>query len=132
MIRVLDDMPPGTIGLEAVGKVTAEDYRDVLNPAVHEALERKDVRLLYVLGKEFDAYEPGAAWADTKLGLGHLKGWKRIAVVSDADWLEHGVKAFGWLVPGDIKVFETDEMQEAKRWLVGLEDDDEHDDEDDD
>jgi SpoIIAA-like len=124
MIRVIDNMPPGTIGLEAVGKVTEDDYRDVLVPAVSAALERGDVRLLYVLGDDFESYAPGAVWADTRLWAGHLKGWKRIAIVSDADWLEHSVKAFGWLMPGKVKVFETDDVRDAKIWLVGLEDDD--------
>ena len=124
MIKVIDNMPPGTIGLEAVGKVTEDDYRDVLVPAVVAALERGDVRLLYVLGEDYESYAPGAVWADTKLWAGHLKGWKRIAIVSDADWLEHSVKAFGWLMPGKVKVFETDDVRDAKAWLVGLEDDD--------
>jgi hypothetical protein len=128
MIRVIDDMPPGTVGLEAVGKVTADDYRDVLGPAVQEAVGRKDLRLLYVLGKDFDAYEPGAAWADTKLWVGHLGSFKRIAIVSDADWIEHSLRTIGWLVPGDIEVFETDDVQDAKRWLVGLDDEDDDDD----
>jgi hypothetical protein len=75
MIRLIDNMPPGTLGLEAVGKVTADDYREVLRPAVQDAIERKDLRLLYVLGKEFDTYEPGASWADTKLFAGHLGSW---------------------------------------------------------
>jgi len=124
LIKVIDNMPPGTIGLEAVGKVTEDDYRDVLVPAVGAALERGDVRLLYVLGEDYESYAPGAVWADTKLWAGHLKGWKRIAIVSDADWLEHSVKAFGWLMPGKVKVFETDDVRDAKAWLVGLEDDD--------
>ena len=124
MIKVIDNMPPGTIGLEAVGKVTEDDYRDVLVPAVGAALERGDVRLLYVLGEDYESYAPGAVWADTKLWAGHLKEWKRIAIVSDADWLEHSVKAFGWLMPGKVKVFETDDVRDAKVWLVGLEDDD--------
>jgi hypothetical protein len=128
VIRVIEDMPPGTVGVEAVGKVTADDYRDVLVPALEEAADRQDVRLLYVLGKEFDSYAPGAAWQDAKVWASNLKAWKRIAVVSDADWLEHSLHAFGWLVPGEIKVFETDEVQDAKRWLVGLDDDDEDDD----
>ena len=124
MIKIIENMPPGTIGLEAVGKVTDDDYRDVLVPAVSTALERNDVRLLYVLGEDFDSYSPGAVWADTKLWAGHLKGWKKVAIVSDADWLENSVKAFGWLMPGEVKVFETDEFRDAKAWLVGLEDDD--------
>jgi SpoIIAA-like len=128
MIKIIQDMPVGTIGLEAVGKVTEDDYRDMLVPAVSAALERGDVRLLYVLGKDFDSYSAGALWADTKLLAGNRKAWKRVAIVSDADWLENSIKAFGWLMPGEVKVFETDDVHDAKEWLVGLEDDDDDDD----
>jgi hypothetical protein len=124
MIKIIHNMPAGTIGLEAVGKVTDEDYRHVLIPAVTEALQRNDVRLLYVLGEGFESYSPGGVWADTKLWAGHLKGWKKIAIVTDADWLEHSVKAFGWLIPGEVKVFDTDDVDDAKEWLVGLDEDD--------
>lgn len=124
MIRVIENMPPGTVGVEAVGKVTEDDYRNVLVPAVAGAVERGDARLLYVLGEDFESYSPGALWADTKLWAQHRSGWKRVAIVSDADWLENSMKAFGWLMPGEVKVFESDEVREAKAWLVGLEDDD--------
>jgi len=120
MFRILRDMPPGTVGVEAVGKVTEEDYREVLGPALDRALERQDRRLLYLLGDRFDDHSPRVAWEDTKLWAKHLKGWERIAIVSDEDWLENAVKAFGWLMPGEVKVFETDEVEEAKGWLVGL------------
>jgi hypothetical protein len=124
MIRTIERMPTGTIGFEAVGKVTEDDYRDVLVPALTEALDRNEVRLLYVLGDDFESYSPGGVWADTKLWAGHRKAWKRVAIVSDADWLENSVKAFGWMVPGQVRVFDSDDVDDAKEWLVGLEDDD--------
>jgi hypothetical protein len=123
VIRVIENMPVGTIGFEASGKVTPEDYATVLAPAVSAALEQGEVRLLYVLDQGFK-YEPGAMWADTKLWAKHMKGWKRIAIVSDADWLENSIKAFGWMMPGKVKVFESDDVDDAKEWLVGLDDDD--------
>jgi SpoIIAA-like len=123
VIKIIANMPTGTIGVEAVGKVTEEDYRDVLVPAISTALERNDVRLLYVLDEDFGSYSPGAMWADTKLWAQHLKAWKKIAIVSDADWLENSVKAFGWLIPGEVKVFETDDIDDAKEWLSGADDD---------
>ena len=122
MIRVIENMPPGTIGFEADGKVTDDDYRDVLVPAVKEALEKGDVRLLYVLPDD-TSYSPGAMWADTKLWAGNLRGWNRVAIVSDADWLENAVKTFGWMMPGKVKVFDGDDVKEAKAWLVGIDDD---------
>jgi hypothetical protein len=60
VIRIIAGMPAGTIGLEAVGKVTDDDYSTVLLPAIEAALERNDVRLLYVLGEDFESYSPGA------------------------------------------------------------------------
>ena len=124
MIRVIENMPVGTVGVEASGKVTEEDYRTVLVPLLDKALESPDgVRLLYILGHDF-SYSAGAMWADTKLFAKNLKGWKRVAIVSDADWLENSIKAFGWMMPGRIKVFESDDVDDAKEWLVGLEDDD--------
>src|SRR4051812_34589681 len=70
-------MPPGTIGFEASGKVTDEDYRDVLVPAVRAALEAGRVRLLYVMADD-TSYSPGAMWADTKLWAGKLRDWQRV------------------------------------------------------
>jgi hypothetical protein len=123
MIRVIDRMPAGTIGLEASGKVTEEDYTNVLRPVVSRALEQGRVRLLYVLEEGFQ-YSPGAVWADTKLWGRSLGNVERIAIVSDADWLENSVKAFGWMMPGQVRVFEPDDVDDAKEWLVGLDDDD--------
>jgi hypothetical protein len=122
MIKLVERMPPGTIGLEAVGKITDEDYRDVLVPTVRRAMEQGPVRLLYVLGDDFDSYSAGAIWSDAKLWAHSRSAWERIALVSDADWLENSVKAFGWMMPGKVKVFETDELRDAKAWLVGIDD----------
>ena len=79
--------------------------------------------MLYVL-PDWTEYSPGAMWADTKLWAGHPRGWKRFAIVSDADWLENAIKAFGWMMPGEVRVFDDDEVRDAKAWLVGIEDDD--------
>src|SRR5262245_28134896 len=112
MIKQLGNMPEGVIELEASGAVTADDYRDVMVPVVTAATEQGGVRLLYVLA-EHTKFTAGAAFADAKLGLTHLKGWERIAVVSDADWLENSIKAFGWMMPGEVKTFDDDEVDEA-------------------
>jgi hypothetical protein len=122
MIETITRMPVGTIGLRASGTVTEEDYREVLVPAITAAAEHGGIRLMYVLDDDA-SYRPGAVWADARLWFENLKGWERVAVVSDADWLENAVRAFGWLMPGEVKVFESDDVRDAKQWLVGLDDD---------
>jgi hypothetical protein len=116
VIERIDDVPAGVVGLRARGEVTSEDYRDVLVPLLEEALAKGGARLLYVMD-EGTTFKAGALFADAKFGLGHLKGWERLAVVSDADWLENAIKAFGWMMPGEVKVFDDDDLDDAKRWL---------------
>jgi hypothetical protein len=57
-------------------------------------------------------------WEDTKLGLGHLRAWEHIAVVCDADWLRRALHAFGWMIPGEVKVFGLDDVAVAREWLT--------------
>jgi hypothetical protein len=117
MIEPLGGLPEGVIGLRASDEVTADDYRNVMVPLLEEALAHGGVRLLYVLD-EHATFSPGALIADAKFGVGHLKGWERLAVVSDADWLENMITAFGWMMPGEVKVFDDDEVDEATVWLT--------------
>lgn len=53
-------MPAGTVGVEAVGKVTEDDYQ----------------------------------------------------------WVHDGVKAFSWLMPGEVRTYKPDEVEAAKAWLA--------------
>jgi hypothetical protein len=119
MLQPLDELPPGVIGFEAVGEVEADDYERVLDPAVDAAAGDGRIRLVYVLGHRFTGYSAGAAWQDTRLGLTHLKAWDRLALVSDLDWVEHLVGLFGWMVPGDVKLFGLNELPRAIDWAAG-------------
>jgi hypothetical protein len=49
MIERIDDMPTGTIGFRANGKLTREDYRNVLEPVLREAAESGEIRMLFSL-----------------------------------------------------------------------------------
>lgn len=117
MIRLIDDMPAGTIGVEAVGKVTGHDYDNVLVPAISEALKRKNVRLLYLLGPQFKSYTASGMWADSKLWARNPRAWKKVALVSESGWIEKTVKTLGRLMPGRVKTFELDELDDAKAWV---------------
>ena len=119
MIRLLRGMPPGVLGLKAVDDVEEEDYRDVLVPAVEAAIaEHGKVRLVYVLGPEFDEYEGEAVWEDLKLGARHASAFERIAVVTDARWARPAMKVFSVLLPGQARAFPLAEREAATRWAA--------------
>jgi hypothetical protein len=57
-------------------------------------------------------------WDDAKLGMKHLTGWEKMALVSDVEWIRRAVKIFGLAIPGHIRVFHNSELAEAKRWVA--------------
>ena len=118
MLERLTDLPNSVMGIKASGEVTGDDYRKVLVPAVEEALkDDAEVRLLYVLGDDVTGLSAGAAWQDTKVGLGHYNRWEKVAVVTDKDWLRHSVDIFGYLIPGEVKAFTSAQELEARDWV---------------
>ena len=119
MLRLIQGLPDSVIGVDAIGKVEANDYRDVLVPAIERVLTRHSkARLLYMLGHEFDGFSGAAAWQDAKVGMQHFTDFERVAVVTDVDWIESMVKAFGFALPGEVETFGVDELEDAKAWIV--------------
>jgi hypothetical protein len=122
MIERLKHMPPGTIGFRAKGEIEREDYDEVLVPELRRMVEAGNgLRTLYVI-EDLEEIEPGALWADSKLGydLGvrHHDVWVRSAIVTDIDWMARATKLFAWMIPGEARVFELDELDAAKAWVA--------------
>jgi hypothetical protein len=113
------ESPANVVAFRAVGTVERSDYESVLAPAVAELVEQHDeIRFVYVLGDDFDSYALSAAWEDAKLGLGNLTKWKRVAVVTDHEWLHKSLHMLGWMVPGEVKTFGVDDVDAAIAWAA--------------
>ena len=117
MISALTDLPEGVIGFEASGKIAAEDYRDVVVPALEQAAKAGEVRFIIVM-RDFDGISGGAIWQDLKMGIEHLRSWKRIALVTDIEWMSHLTDLFGWMTPGETKTFPLNQQDEAIQWVA--------------
>jgi hypothetical protein len=52
------------------------------------------------------------------LGLGRIRHWERIAVVGDADWLRRAIHARSWAMPGEVRVFASDDLDDARAWVM--------------
>ncbi|MBS1886645.1 MAG: STAS/SEC14 domain-containing protein [Actinobacteria bacterium] len=121
MIEHIEGMPAGTVGMRATGKLTKEDYTDVLEPALKEAVEGGEVRLLFVL-ETYDGIAPGAWLEDMRTGLRawfrEHRAWRRMALVTDVDWIARSMHVFGWMAPGEVEVFRLDRVDEARDWVA--------------
>jgi hypothetical protein len=121
MVERIEEMPAGTIGFRVVEELTGADYREQIEPALGAAAERGEVRLLFEIDAGF-GMDASAVVEDAKtglkLGLGHMKAWKRTAIVTDVDWIRKAMKAFGFMAPGEVRVFEPAELGAAKVWVA--------------
>jgi hypothetical protein len=117
MIKELQDLPVGVIGFEATGKLKAEDYSEVLLPAIERAASAGEVRMVIEI-RDFDGLSAGALWEDLKMGVEHLRSWKRIALITDVQWMSHMASMFGWMTPGEMKHFALEERSAALAWVA--------------
>jgi SpoIIAA-like len=122
LIENVADLPPGTLGFRASGKITNNEYRQMMEP-IYAALERGEkLNIYFELADDFNGLDLGALWQDVKaagsVGLKHRSSWRRMALVTDEDWVRHGASAFGWLAPGELRLFELSERDAAQAWLA--------------
>ena len=118
MIELLAGFPDNVVGLSASGQVTGEDYKSVLIPAVETKFKNhQQIRLLYHIGPEFKKFTTTAMWDDAKVGMYHLTGFERIALVTDVEWIKTMAKAIGLAMPGELKTFSNAELEQAKAWI---------------
>ncbi len=123
MVEQIDGMPPGTLGFRLSGRITRDEYFRILDP-IKKKLERGEkVSFLIETTPDFHGLDLGALWEDVKVagsvGLKYRSSWERLAIVTDKEWMRHGIAAFGWLIPGEIRVLEPGALEAAKAWTGG-------------
>ena len=67
----------------------------------------------------WEGMSSGAGWQDLKMGFENLRRWKRIALVTDLDWMITVTSLFGWMTPGELKRFPIAERDAAIAWAAG-------------
>jgi hypothetical protein len=123
MVEAIGGLPEGVLGFRVRGKLGREEYHEQLMQPIYAALERgAKLRILIELPDDFHGLDLGALWEDVKaagsVGLKHRDAWQRFALVTDKDWVRHGVAAFGWISPGELRVFEPGEFDQAVAWVA--------------
>ncbi|MDV3135464.1 STAS/SEC14 domain-containing protein [Mycobacterium sp. 29Ha] len=122
MIEVLQDMPAGVVGIRVSGKVTGDEMVE-FKPELEKLLGGEEVRIVEVIAPDYEGFGRGGLVEDLKQGFGtlinHRSAFKRIAIVTDKEWVAHTVHLVGWMVPGELEVFGLDDLERAKEWAAG-------------
>jgi hypothetical protein len=117
MFKLIEGLAPDVLAIEAVGKVTHEDYRDVLIPSAEAMMGTSPIKMFYVLGKDFTGFELEALSDDSAFGLKHWHDFSQVAVVSDHGWLNAVISMFKPFFHRQIRVFKLADLPAAKDWI---------------
>lgn len=121
MIEQLPSLPAGVLGFRMRGLVTAQDYESVMVPDIEAAFALNNkLRLVVHLGDDFSGFAAGAMWDDVKLGIRHISGWERTALVTDVGWVRAMSSVFGFAMPSHFRLFADGELDEAVRWAAAI------------
>ena len=119
MFTPIEGLPDGAIGFVASGLITSSDRHDILEPTIDWALSaRGKVKLLYCTAPDFAGYEVGTVFDDAVFGSRHFGDFSKIAFVAEEGPYDRAVVALEGLMPADLRVFRSGEIEAAKEWLA--------------
>ncbi len=119
MLELLPQSTETAIAVEARGKLTDTDYRQVLIPRLREMITKQGkARVLMVMGREFRGWEPRGAWDDAAFGIRHRKDFARLAVVGAPKWVRWGVEIGRHFMSGEVKDFPAGQEDAAWEWVT--------------
>jgi hypothetical protein len=119
VFKQMFDMPPGTVGFEAVGEIDDDDFEDVVAPVLRQQIAAgRKLRLLYLLGPQLREYDGDAAQEELKFAARHATAYERVGVVSDESWLRPALRLLSVFVPGKIRGFPVADLADARRWVA--------------
>jgi hypothetical protein len=108
-------------GIRVSGRLRGDDLRK-FKPVMEKLMNAGEIRIVEVIASDYDGFGPGGLVEDLKVGFGalfqHHSAFKRIAVVTDKQWVAHTLHALAWMVPGEFALFGLDELERAKVWAA--------------
>ncbi len=118
MLRIIEGLPPDTIGVSATGTITPKEYREIFIPVLKKrAPHISAAKLLFVTDGDFRGFAPKAAWPDAEAVRIHAHV-TRAAIVTALPWLRSAAGILSPLFSGGIKTFSPADLPAAMQWLA--------------
>lgn len=109
------DHRAGRISLAAMGEFTLEDFREFEEYLYTHGLFDGSCSLLFDL-REMTGFTVDLAWEEIKFSRLHGGDFKRIAIVTDSQWVAWSAWLETLFVNAELRVFA--DRDEARAWLA--------------
>lgn len=118
MIEEMPGLPPHVAAFIANGKITREDYDNIIYPRVDKIYkEFGKINYLLLLNTPLDNYTAGAWMKDALLGFIYITEWRKIAIVTEKKNIRNFTNFFGKFIPGKSKGFKLKDLELAEKWV---------------
>ncbi|MDR2637123.1 MAG: STAS/SEC14 domain-containing protein [Zoogloeaceae bacterium] len=111
---IVTDVQSGRVCVNVYGEFTLADYKEFEEAVNYKTHFEGPVDLCFDLREMADA-TLDVAWEDIRFTRAHAHDFRRIAIVSDSQWVAWSAWLTQTFVTADVEVFSTPE--EAFAWL---------------
>lgn len=118
-VKILPQSKGDLIVFEYSGYITEREYMDVLFNYLNEVVEKeKSLRLVCRFCEDYEGWEEGAAQANMKNIIDHVKYVSKIAYVNPPSSKVFQTKLMGGkLFKGEMKYYNSNQFDEAIEWV---------------
>ena len=116
MIQILDETEGNVVATRASGKLQKSDY-DIILPVLQEKEKEYKKISWYFEMEDFEGWDLTAAWRDLKFDFKHANQLEKIAMVGAKDWEEKLTKLMKPFTSAEVKFFNSNEKEIAKKWI---------------
>ena len=122
MLTKIDDLPESVIGFTIHGALSADDYNNVVTPALDVRDAEDGIELLLVTGTDFLGTDLGSQIGAQQFRREKPLHIKKIALVTNNVGFAQGVQMFAMLANAEFKLIrdefpDKDYVGEAVAWL---------------
>ena len=106
---------PGRVQVNVYGEFTLADYKEFEDVVNYHIQFEGQVDLLFDL-RQMAGFTLDVAWEEIKFSREHAGDFRRIAVLTEDQWLTWSAWVSQLFVAADVRVF--DDEDEARAWLA--------------
>lgn len=112
----IENTEENIIYTRASGKLTKEDY-DKLLPVLHQKEKEYEKIRWYFEMKNFEGWEPKAAWEDLKFDFKNAASMEKVAMVGEKEWEEKLSLLMKPFTSAKVEYFDLSQKVQAKQWI---------------
>ena len=120
MIDKIEGPANNIMAFKASENIEATDFTSVLIPAIQDYMkDHKDLNYMLVLDNSLSSFSVTWWMKSLWVAIRDWTNWNRSVIISNLDKLKHFNNDSCKELPGELRIYPKEQMDEAIRWLTG-------------